>query len=88
MAKNKLFLDIIQLGLIALMVFFSLSLLTSGEEINKKIHDSENRELLNKNTVIVKYKLIHGNDTVFIDRKLDSILNSYEYSQFLTKNKK
>lgn len=88
MAKNKLFLDIIQLGLIVLMVFFSLSLLTSGEEINKKIHDSENRELLNKNTVIVKYKLIHGNDTVFIDRKLDSILNSYEYSQFLTKNKK
>lgn len=88
MTKNKLFVDIFQLGLIILMVFFSFSLMSSGKDIDKKLHEAEKKEYLNKNAVIVKYKLIHGSDTIYVDRKLDSILNSYEYSQFLNKKKK
>jgi hypothetical protein len=88
MAKNKLLVDMFQMGLIILMVFFSVSLLSSGKEVSSKISEIEKQQYLNKNTVIVKYKLIHGSDTIYVDRKLDSILNSHEYDQFLNKNKK
>lgn len=88
MKKNKLFVDLLQVCLIILMVFFSISLTSSGKDVSKKINEIEKIKETKKNVVIVKYKLVHGNDTIYVDRELDSILNSREYSQFLKNHKK
>lgn len=85
MTKNKLFVDLLQLVLIVLIIFFSISLMSSGKNVDKNLREVKNKEYPNKNSVIVKYKLIHGSDTIYVDRKLDSILNSREYIEFFNK---
>ena len=87
MKKNKLFIDVIQICLIILMVFFSLSLTSSGKEASKKLTELDRLKEKSKDIVVIKYKLIHGNDTIYVNRELDSILNSTEYTQFLENNK-
>ena len=79
MAKKNLIVSFFQIFLIVVMSFLCLSLISSGEQLNNTLNAKANHhqtEIIKKQdpkTFIIKYKLVSNGDTVYVDRKLDSI---------------
>ena len=79
MARKKFMIDIFQWLLIIVMSFFCVSLMSSGTQLNEKLKVVKLQD--QQKTIVIKYQLINNNDTVYVDRKLDSTTEVEKFNQ-------